>query len=110
MVIDSINCYQLHIPFRTAFSHSSATRVKTESIWVEITSDNGLTGYGESCPRDYVTGETLSEAMAWIGKRINVLIGQYTAWMTSLVSNSRIELKLTGIRQPGVHWNSHYSI
>ncbi len=74
MVIDSINCYRLHIPFRTAFSHSSATRVKIESLWVEITSDSGLTGYGESCPRDYVTGETLSEAIAWTGKFIDVLM------------------------------------
>jgi L-alanine-DL-glutamate epimerase-like enolase superfamily enzyme len=74
MVIDSINCYRLHIPFRTAFSHSSATRVKTQSLWVEITSGSGLTGYGESCPREYVTAETLTEAIAWIGKHIDVLI------------------------------------
>ena len=74
MVIDSVHCYQLHIPFRVAFSHSSATRVKTDSLWVEIKSDSGLTGYGESCPRDYVTGETLPEATSWIGKQIDGLI------------------------------------
>lgn len=70
MIIDSINIYQLHIPFRTAFSHSSATRVRTESIWVEISSADGATGYGESCPRDYVTRETLPAAVAWAGKHI----------------------------------------
>ena len=41
---------------------------------MEITSDSGLTGYGESCPRDYVTGETLSEAIAWTGKYIDILM------------------------------------
>jgi L-alanine-DL-glutamate epimerase-like enolase superfamily enzyme len=74
MIIKSIHCYQLYIPFRTTFSHSSATRTKTESLWVEITSDTGLTGYGESCPREYVTGETLAGAIAWVSQHTTAVI------------------------------------
>lgn len=52
----------LHIPFRHRFSHASAQRTETSSIWVEAMGDDGTTGYGESCPRPYVTGETLDSA------------------------------------------------
>lgn len=48
----------LDIPFRMSFRHASAERSKTESLWVEARSNAGRVGYGESCPRSYVTGES----------------------------------------------------
>ncbi|MDH3256472.1 MAG: hypothetical protein OEM27_02545 [Nitrospinota bacterium] len=42
-----------------SFSHASATRSKTESVLAIAESENSCTGYGEGCPRSYVTGETL---------------------------------------------------
>ena len=62
MNVQSLQFYQLQIPFKVAFKHSSASRMTTESIWVEARLENGLTGFGESCPRAYVTGETLETA------------------------------------------------
>lgn len=53
----------LRIPFRVAFKHASAERSVTQSILVSAHSDSGLTGYGEGCPRDYVTGETEASAI-----------------------------------------------
>lgn len=58
----ALRFHTLHIPFRQRFSHASATRVATSSLWVEALADDGLTGVGESCPRPYVTGETLDSA------------------------------------------------
>jgi L-alanine-DL-glutamate epimerase-like enolase superfamily enzyme len=47
--------------FRMSFAHGSATRSKTENVICIVRSD-GLTGYGEGCPRGYVTGETVATA------------------------------------------------
>lgn len=58
----------LAIPFTTRFRHASAERAETSSVWLEATSDAGVTGYGESCPRPYVTGETLASAEAFIDR------------------------------------------
>jgi L-alanine-DL-glutamate epimerase-like enolase superfamily enzyme len=47
----------LHIPFKVAFKHNSATRSESSTFWVEI-QEEGFIGCGEGCPRVYVTGET----------------------------------------------------
>ncbi|MDH5736864.1 MAG: hypothetical protein OEZ23_01075 [Gammaproteobacteria bacterium] len=46
-----------------AFKHGSAERNETESVLIEIVDQNGLTGYGEGCPRSYVTGESIQTAL-----------------------------------------------
>ena len=43
---------------RFAFSHASARRAETDNIIVVVRGESGLVGYGEGCPREYVTGET----------------------------------------------------
>lgn len=50
----------LNIPFKVRFHHASAIRSSTEAILVRATTDSGLQGIGEGCPRHYVTGETLT--------------------------------------------------
>ena len=56
-----LRLYRLDIPFTTAFKHSSAVRTSTQSVWVEAHAE-GVTGVGEGCPREYVTGEDLASA------------------------------------------------
>ncbi len=63
----------LAIPFTTRFRHASAERAETSSVWVEATSEAGVTGHGESCPRPYVTGETLASAEAFVGRHVAAL-------------------------------------
>lgn len=63
--IDSIDYYQASIPFTTSFKHGSAERSATETIIVEVRGENGLPGYGEGCPRSYVTGESVESALAF---------------------------------------------
>jgi len=65
----------LQIPFKSAFRHAAADRNKTASVWVEAVSTRGLTGYGESCPRPYVTGETLDTATAFFKRHRAGLCG-----------------------------------
>jgi len=55
-----LNISELLILFKVSFKHASAERSVTESVLVEARSSGGEVGYGESCPRNYVTGETIS--------------------------------------------------
>ncbi|MEN8175159.1 MAG: enolase C-terminal domain-like protein [Pseudomonadota bacterium] len=63
MHIDSLAIQPLDIPFKLSFSHATADRSRTQSVLVTATSKEGLTGYGEGCPREYVTGESLDSVM-----------------------------------------------
>ena len=61
---------KIDIPFNITFKHSSAERSKTESVLVEMISDSGLVGYGESCPRQYVTSENLNSVSTFMRENI----------------------------------------
>lgn len=57
------------VPFRHAFAHASARRTEAANVVVRVTAPDGLVGLGEGCPRDYVTGETVAGALAWLEGR-----------------------------------------
>jgi L-alanine-DL-glutamate epimerase-like enolase superfamily enzyme len=63
----------LKIPFRQGFRHASAERRITQSIWVEVTLDGGARGYGEGCPREYVTGESIDSSVSFL-RRIEPML------------------------------------
>lgn len=65
MPIRRLTIQPIRIPFRQAFSHVAASRAQTEAVLVCAAGEQGLTGYGEGCPRSYVTGETLAGAQQW---------------------------------------------
>ncbi len=56
------------IPFRTAFVHAAAERAEAENIIVMAEDAAGAAGFGEGCPRDYVTGETVTTACAFLAR------------------------------------------
>ena len=61
--VSKIDILSVNIPFRMKFRHSSASRDVSESIFVRIELDSGETGFGESLPRRYVTGEDQASVM-----------------------------------------------
>lgn len=67
MRITKIDAFAVNLPFRLSFKHSLAARKHSVNVIVvcEILDDTGrrVTGYGESVPRDYVTGETVESAL-----------------------------------------------
>lgn len=67
-MIDQFQFSELRIPFKVAFRHAAAERAETETVWIEATSFDGRVGIGESCPRPYVTGETLITARAFLSR------------------------------------------
>lgn len=62
MRIARLEIRSLDIPFKVSFSHSAAERNRTQAVLVTATSTDGVTGYGEGCPREYVTGESIETA------------------------------------------------
>jgi L-alanine-DL-glutamate epimerase-like enolase superfamily enzyme len=67
-VIERFRFDELRIPFKIAFRHASAERTETETVWIDARDADGNVGSGESCPRPYVTGETLATARAFVSK------------------------------------------
>src|SRR5688572_28657337 len=67
-MLRSIDASALSIPFKTSFRHASAERSSTQTIWVSATDSNGVIGFGEGCPREYVTTETLATAQEFIAR------------------------------------------
>ncbi len=76
--IATIECSELDIPFRHVFSHSSATRDKAATLWVKVTDVEGVIGHGEGCPREYVTGETVTGAMEFIERHRTSVVAAVT--------------------------------
>ena len=68
MRITNLKIRKLEIPFDVSFKHAAAERSDTESILVAADSDRGHTGYGEGCPRSYVTDETIDSAIDFFQK------------------------------------------
>lgn len=56
---------ELRIPLKMTFRHASAARTHGESLWVEA-ARGADRGYGEGCPRAYVTGETRASCKQWL--------------------------------------------
>ena len=80
--IRSFELLAVDLPFRKPFKHAAAERTNSSSLFVKCTTDTGATGFGESLPRDYVTGETRTSAFAMLRDLILPrLIGQRFASM-----------------------------
>ncbi|MBI4719063.1 MAG: hypothetical protein HY763_14755 [Planctomycetes bacterium] len=58
-VVRQIRLYPLRIPLRQRVVHAAAERHVAEPVVVAVELGNGVTGYGETLPRPYVTGESV---------------------------------------------------
>ena len=54
----------VEIPMRVAVEHALAKRKLARNLLLAAVDDGGLVGWGECCPRDYVTGETIETVEA----------------------------------------------
>ncbi len=73
MRILRFSVFTFPVPFKVVFRHASASRDRAENLIVAAYSDDGHVGYGEGCPRDYVTGETTSSGLDFIRRHADSL-------------------------------------
>ncbi len=66
MRISRLSVFAFPVPFKVVFRHASASRGRAENLIVAAHGDDGNVGYGEGCPRHYVTGETVPGGLAFI--------------------------------------------
>lgn len=64
--IASLEVLAVDLPFRQAFKHAAADRISSDSLFLRCATDTGAVGFGESLPRDYVTGESRASAFAML--------------------------------------------
>lgn len=94
MKIQTITYDILQIPLKFQFSQSNNTTSSSSAIIVKLTTEQGIEGFGECCPRAYVTGESLES----VKQDINNIQG--------LLSTRSFE-KIEDIRQFVVHELPH---
>jgi len=83
--VESITIYQLRIPFHQSFRHALQSREESDAVIVKVTGSDGRSGYGESLPRSYVTGETTESMVVRVREQLAPkIIGAYLApgWET----------------------------
>jgi len=61
----NIDIFPLKIKLKSKMRHAGATRNKGQSIWIKA-ERNGIKGFGEGCPRPYVTGENIDSCLNWV--------------------------------------------
>lgn len=58
MRVDEISIYEAKLPLNIHFKHALNEERFVKSIFVKVLLENGLEGFGECVPRQYVSGET----------------------------------------------------
>ncbi len=95
MRISNLTLHHVRLPFKLKVGHNLATRDFSENLVVAITTSEGITGYGEGIPRDYVTGENIESAFAVISSHADTFSGkifntfsELKIWLDTLGSSS----------------------
>ena len=66
MRIERLDVLTFETPFNTVFRHASASRWRAQNVIVAARGPGGATGWGEGCPRPYVSGETVESASGFV--------------------------------------------
>ncbi|TML93079.1 MAG: hypothetical protein E6G10_29085 [Actinobacteria bacterium] len=70
MRIASVEAVPLGARLRVPFRFGTVVRTTSANVLVRITSDDGLTGYGEACPVPQLTAETQESVVALVEQRV----------------------------------------
>jgi L-alanine-DL-glutamate epimerase-like enolase superfamily enzyme len=102
MNIVKINIYKHERPLRVEFHSSLASRTNIDSIIVRLEFENGISGYGESTPKEYVTGETNFTVIETIKNYFSPILFSY-----EVNSKDDIELLLDKLEEECLTQNIH---
>lgn len=70
VAIVGFELYTIDLPFRRAIRHAAKERRRSESIFLKCITDTGVHGFGESLPREYVTGESREETFDFLKEHV----------------------------------------
>ena len=79
MIIRKVDIWHLNCRFRYPFKHKLATHTGSDNLVVRLTTDQGVSGYGEGIPRDFVTGESLGASLAFLKENLVPAILRFPA-------------------------------
>ncbi|MEO0469999.1 MAG: enolase C-terminal domain-like protein [Bacteroidota bacterium] len=76
MLIQRISAHHLQIPLKLRFAQANQSTHHSSSVIVEVKTSQGIIGYGECCPREYVTGESVDSVLSDIAQMDQQLKGR----------------------------------
>jgi L-alanine-DL-glutamate epimerase-like enolase superfamily enzyme len=62
--VKELRLLAVDLPLKVTFRHAAATRSTSDSVFLRMRLDNGVEGWGECLPRQYVSGERREDAFA----------------------------------------------
>jgi L-Ala-D/L-Glu epimerase len=79
MIIKNVDIWHLNCKFRYPFKHKLATHTGSANLVVRLTTDQGICGYGEGIPRDFVTGESLQASLDFLQHNVGPAMLRFPA-------------------------------
>src|SRR5918999_1050151 len=85
--VTELQLFAVDLPFKTPFRHAAAARTTSESLFLRMTLDSGVDGWGEALPRAYVSGESRQDTFALLRDQVlPALVGRRFQSLPELVS------------------------
>ena len=66
MIVKKLDTWHLKLGFLSPIKHNLATHEGSDNIVLGVTTGDAITGFGEGVPRAFVTGEVLSDSLAFL--------------------------------------------
>ncbi|MEN6371314.1 MAG: dipeptide epimerase [Armatimonadota bacterium] len=74
--ITSLRAKHVRMPLKEQFETAKRSATSSDAVIVELTTENGITGFGEATPVKYVTGETVESVISAVNDAEHVISGQ----------------------------------
>src|SRR5262245_35810614 len=93
-VLKKLIARHIRIPLKKPIKHASHERHETDNLLIECHLENGIVGFGEGGPRDYVTGETVDSAFEVLrSSPNNSLSAMPTSFAESISQIDQLQLR-----------------
>jgi len=106
MKILKINTYKYNKSFRFNFHSTQTFRTSAESIIVRLEFENGISGYGESTPMTYITGEDCSSVVQAIQNCFSSILLSHEIHTIDDVEGVLNKLESECLKKNILHYNS----
>ena len=86
MKVQRVTARRVRVPLKAAFRTAELERTESDSVVVEVTLEDGASGFGEGVPRSYVTGETPETCIEFLRAEAPALVGRGTTSFAETVA------------------------